>query len=99
VARRVVACGARDAAVEPGQHDGPAAARQADPIHHLGDHADGSVIAPVARDQEDAVVVTDVHGQRHGHGRKNDGIVERDESETVHWTSERKSARDVVNLG
>src|SRR5947208_2538320 len=34
-----------------------------------------------------AVVLADVHGQRHGHGRKDNGVVEGDESEAFHWIS------------
>ena len=41
---------------------GLAAARQPNPIHHLGNDAHGRVVIATARDEEDAIVFADVHG-------------------------------------
>jgi len=47
--------------------------------------ADGGVVRSMARDQEDAGVVADVHRQRRGHGGKDDGIVEGNQTESFHF--------------
>ena len=64
--RRPCGVGARragDAAVEPVERDGAGAAGQADALGHLGDGADGRVLALVARDEQDALLVADVDGR------------------------------------
>ena len=38
----------------------------------------------VARDEQHALLVADVDGQRHVHGREDDGVVERDEKKLSH---------------
>ena len=57
----------------------PAAARQANPLHDLGDGADGGVVSLVPRDEDDAVVVADVGRECDVHAREHNGALERDE--------------------
>ena len=71
--------GARDATVETGQGDRPAAAGQPYAIGYLGDGADASVLALVHRNEDHALLVARVDGQRHGHVREDDDVFERDE--------------------
>ena len=52
-----------------------------------GDRADGRVLAVVARDEQDALLVADVDRQRDVHRREDDGVVEGDEQKTGHLTN------------
>ena len=70
--------GAGDAAVQPGQHDGAAAAGQPDALDHLGDDADGGVVVVMTGDEEHAGLVTHVDRQGDGHAGEHDGVVEGD---------------------
>ena len=72
--------GAGDPAVQA-DHGGDrdAAARTA-VLDHLGDDADAAVLAVMARDEEDALVLADVDRQGRGDGREDDRVVERNES-------------------
>ncbi len=56
--------------------DGTPAARQPG-LDHLGDDADAAVLLVAARDQEDALLLTDVDRQGRGDGREDDCLVER----------------------
>ena len=76
--------GAGDAAHLAGQGDGAAAAGQPDALGDLGDRADLGELRPVARDEQHALVVADVHGQGHVHGGEDDGVVEGDEQKRGH---------------
>ena len=70
---------AGDAAHLAREGDGTAAAGQP---HALGDARDGADLGELramARDEQHALVVADVHGQGHVHGREDDGVVQRDE--------------------
>ena len=71
--------GAGDAAGDAVSSGAAAAAGQADALGDLGDRADLGELAVVARDEQDALLVADVDGQRHVHGGEDDGVVERDE--------------------
>ena len=73
--------GAGDAAGDAGQRDGAAAAGQADAVGDLGDRADLGVLALVARDEQDALLVADVDRERDVHGREDDGVVQGDQQE------------------
>ena len=68
----------------PESGDGAAAAGQADAVGDLGDRADLRELAVVARDEQDALLVADVDGERHVHGGEDDGVVEGDEQERGH---------------
>ena len=70
---------AGDAAHLAREGDGTAAAGEP---HALGDARDGADLGELramARDEQNALVITDVHGQGHIHGREDDGVVQRDE--------------------
>ena len=60
------------------------AAGQADALGDAGDRADRGVLALVARDEQDALLVADVDRQRDVHGREDDGVVEGDEEQRGH---------------
>ena len=79
LAGRVGVGRAGDAAHLARQGDGTAAAGKA---HALGDTRDGADLGelrPMTRDEQNALVIPDVHGQGHIHGREDDGVVQRDE--------------------
>ena len=76
--------GAGDAAVQPGQRDGAAAARQPDLLDDLGNGADRGVLALVDRDEQDALLVADVDGKRDGHVREDDDVFERNQEQSCH---------------
>ena len=64
--------------------DGAAgAAGQADALGDAGDGADAGVLAVVARNEQDAILVPRVDGERHVHGREDDGVVKRDEQKVL----------------
>ncbi len=67
-----------DRAMHPVQLDGAAAARQADLGAHLGHGADLRVRALVARHEQNALLVADVHGQGDAHVREHDDVFEGD---------------------
>ena len=79
VAERVGLGGAGDAAVQPAQRGRAAAAGQADGVRDLGDGADLGELGLVTGDEQDALLVADVDGQRDVHGREDDGVVERNQ--------------------
>ncbi len=64
--------------------EGAAAARQADLLDDVGDGADVGVVAAVAGDQEDALLVADVDRQGHVHVGENDDLVEGDQPQFGH---------------
>ena len=76
--------GARDAAGDAGERHGAAAAGQPHAVGDLGDRADLGELAVVARDQQHAILVARVDGQRHVHGGEDDRVVEGDEQERGH---------------
>ncbi len=73
--------GADQRAVLARERDGVPAARQAQPIGHLGDRADLEELVLVARHQHDALVIADVLGQRDAHVREHDRVLERDQAQ------------------
>ena len=73
-----------DAAGDAGQLDGSRSAGQADVVGHLGDGADLREFVVVPRDQQDAILVTDVNGKRDVHGGEDHGVVQRDENHRGH---------------
>ena len=75
---------AGDAARDALEHGAAGAAGQADALGDAGDGADGGVLALVARDEQDALLVADVDGQRDVHRREDDGVVEGDEKQCGH---------------
>ena len=76
--------GAGDAAGDAGQRDGTAAAGEADAVRDLGDRPDLGELAVVAGDQQDARLVTRVHGQRDVHRGEDDRVVEGYEEQRGH---------------
>ena len=82
-AARIGLRGADDAAVEPVELDGAAAARQADLGADLGDRADLRVGVLVARHEQHALLVADVHGQGDAHVREHDDVLEGDQRRSV----------------
>ena len=50
----------------------------------LGDRADVRVGALVSRDEQHALLVPDVHGERDAHVREDDDVLERDEQKCGH---------------
>ena len=59
--------GAELGAVEAGQLDGPPAAGHADVLADFGDGSDLGVLALVPGNEQHALLVADVDGDRHGH--------------------------------
>ena len=53
-----------------------AAAGEADVVGDLGDRADLGELALVTRDEQDALLVARVDGERDVHRREDDGVVE-----------------------
>ena len=72
---------ARDPAVQSGQGDRAAAARQPHRPGHLGDGADGGVLAVAYRDEEDPLGLADLDGQRDRHVGEDDAVLERDQQQ------------------
>ena len=70
--------GAGDAAVKSLQGDGASAAGQADAVGDLGDGADGGEFVLVVGDEQDALLLAGVDGERERHAREDDDVVERD---------------------
>ena len=75
---------AGDAAHLAGKGDGTAAAGQPHALGYARDRADLGEVGAMARHEQDALVVADVHGQGHVHGREDDGVVQRDEKKLGH---------------
>ena len=84
LAGRIGVRGACDAAVEAGERDGAAAARQADLLDDLGNGADLGVLALVDRDEQDALLVADVDGERDGHVGEDNDVFERNQEQSCH---------------
>ena len=80
-ALRVGVGGAELGPVQAVEVDGAAAAGHADALAHLGDGADLRVLALVARDEQHALLVADVDGDRDVHVREDDEVVERYEEQ------------------
>ena len=76
--------GAGDAAGDAGELHGARAAGQADAVGHRRDRADLGERVVVARDEQYAILVTDVDGKRHVHGGEDHGVVHRDENQRGH---------------
>ncbi len=76
-ALRVGLSHACDAAVEPAQRYGAAAARKPHAVGHLGDDADARIVVFVAGDEKHALLRPDVHGQGHVHVREDDDVLQR----------------------
>jgi hypothetical protein len=76
--------GAGDAAGDAGQLHGTGAAGEADAVGHRSDGADLGKCVVVARDEQHAILVTDVDGERHVHGGEDHGVVQRDENQRGH---------------
>jgi hypothetical protein len=75
---------ADDAAGDALQRGAAGAARQADGLRDADDGADRRVLAVVAGDEDDPLLVADVDGKGDVHRREDDGVVERDEEEGCH---------------
>ena len=73
--------GAELGAVEADEVDGPAAARHADALADFGDGAHLGVLAVVARNEQNLLLVADVDGDRDVHVREDDEVVERYEEQ------------------
>ena len=72
------------AAVQAGQGHGVAAAGQAHVLGHLGHGAHGGELVALARDQQHALLVAHVDGQRHGHVGEDDRVVHRYQQHGLH---------------
>ena len=81
VALRVGVGGAELGAVQAVQVHGPAAAGHAHALADLGDRADLGVRAVVARDEQHALLVADVDGDRDVHVGEDDEVVQRYEEQ------------------
>ena len=81
VALRVGVGGAELGAVQAVQVHGAAAAGHAHALAHLGDRADLRVRAFVARDEQHALLVADVDGDRDVHVGEDDEVVQRYEEQ------------------
>ena len=80
-ALRIGVRGARDPAVQAGQRHGAASAGKAHGVDDVGNRADGGKIVLVARNEQHALLVADVHGQRDVHVGKDDDVFERNEQQ------------------
>ena len=78
-AEGIGAGGAGDAAHLAGEGHGAAAAGQPDAIGDVRDRPDLRELRAVTGDEQHALVVADVHGQRHVHRGEHDRVVEGDE--------------------
>ncbi len=78
---RVGVGGAGDAAADALERRAVRAAGEAHALGDAGDGADGGVLALVAGDEEDLLLVADLDRQGHVHRREDDGVVERDQQE------------------
>ncbi len=76
--------GAGDATGNAGKLDGASPTGQADAVRHRRDRADRGERVVVARDEQYAILVTDVDGKRHVHGGEDHGVVQRDENQRGH---------------
>ena len=79
--------GAGDAARDALEHRAAGAAGEADALGDAGDGADRGVLALVARDEQDALLVAGVDRQGDVHRREDDGVVERDEEKREPWST------------
>ena len=70
--------GAGDAAVEAVQRDGASAAGQADALGDLGHGADRGEFLLVLGNEEDALLLAGIDGERERHAREDDHVVQRD---------------------
>ena len=75
---------AGDAARDALEHGAAGAAREPDALGDASDGAHGGVLALVARDEQHAVVVPDVHGQRDVHRGEDDGVFKGNEKQRGH---------------
>ena len=73
--------GAREPAMQARERDRVEAAGQAAAVDHLGDNADAPVLAVGTRQHEHPLGVADLGGDRGGHVREEDAVVEGDEEE------------------
>ena len=83
-AEGIGAGGAGDAAHLAGEGHGAAAAGQPDAIGDVRDRPDLRELRPVTGHEQHALVVADVHGQRHVHRGEHDRVVEGDEQKRGH---------------
>jgi hypothetical protein len=90
-ALRIGVRGAGDSSVEADQVDRAASAGQADALAHLGDGADGGVLAFVARNEQHALLVADLHVDGDVHVREDDDVVQWDEQQRAHVASTPRS--------
>ena len=75
---------AGDAARDALEHRAAGAAGEPDALGDAGDGAHGGVLAVVARDEQHALVVPDVDGQRDVHRGEHDGVFKGDEKQRGH---------------
>ncbi len=78
---RVGVSGPELGAMEAGQADSALATRQTNPFADFGDGSDLGVFAFVTGNEQHALVFADVDGDRHGHVREDDQVVERYEQQ------------------
>ena len=76
--------GAGDTAGDAGELHGAGAAGEADAVGHRSDGADLGERVVMARDEQYAILVTDVDRERHVHGGEDHGVVQRDENQRGH---------------
>src|SRR5207247_5191636 len=80
---RVGICGPDEAAMEAGHGYRFRTAWQANTLGDLGNGADRGVLLLVLRDEQDALGVADLGGERDVHARKDDGVVQRNEQQST----------------
>ena len=61
-----------------------AAAGDAHPLQHLGDHPDRGELAIGPRHEQDPVLLAEVEGEGRGHAREDQDVVEGDEQQGFH---------------
>ena len=54
-------------------------------LGHLGHGAHVGELVVLPRHQQDSLLVTHVDGERHGHGREDDRVVDRNQKKCLHW--------------
>ena len=79
---RGVGTGGSDAgSVRAVEMNGSAPAGQADALDHVGHRPDACKLVALAGHEHDALLGADLDGQRQGHVREDDGVIDRDEQE------------------
>ena len=79
--------GTRHSARDPLDGDGGAAPGDAHALDHVGNGADGRELTFGAGNQQDALLLPGLDGDRRRHAREQDGVVQRDKNQVFHGAS------------